>query len=845
MFHLELQAPLDGVFIPINKVPDQVFADETLGPAFAIDPTNNTLKAPCAGKVIQIHKAKHALTIETPSGEKVLLHIGINTVTLKGSGFESCIKVGDSVEAGQDLVTFDMDFIALKGISLITVIICLAEDDSSLKLELLNKADLVKTGILVAKLSATKSAKSSKMAHSSTEALLMSESDYTIDLPTGMHARPAARIAKLAKSFSCEITVTKELKSSSLTSVISVLSLGIEKGDMITFKAVGDDSEAALTAILKELDEITKAEKAEFKLQKPMKNEVLASKVDTDPNSFSGVSASQGIAIGKVVLITHQEIDYNTESSDKEVEKKRLVDALNKASNQLLDIEQKLIEENDSSKAAIFAAHREILADPEILEESLILISSWKSAEFAWDTTVSQKADQLESLKNELIAARANDLRDVGRRVLLLLSGKSSDQNPLEQDSIVIAEDLTPSDIIQFDKKFVIGFATVCGGATSHVAILARSIGIPAVAGMSDKILELDDGQQIILDANKGSLYPDPTEEQLARAISEKKIFQEKLDDALKSAKETTYTSDKKRIKVVANIGGADEAAKATKLGAEGVGLLRTEFIFLERKVAPTESEQIEIYQNISDELQGGELVLRTLDIGGDKQLSYLPIKAEENPFLGVRGIRFCLRNEGIFREQLRAALQVVSKEPIHIMFPMVGHLKELQQAKAILEQERQKLNAPMPKVGIMVEVPSTALMADVFAPEVDFFSVGTNDLTQYTLATDRGHSELAGDVDGLNPAVLQLISLTCIAAKKHDKWVGVCGGIASDVSAVPILIGLGVSELSLSMPSIPLIKATVRKLDSKECFEVSQDCLKAKDAKEIREIISAKWPLI
>ena len=824
--------------ISLETLPDEVFAQKMLGDGFAIEPVTNVLHSPCAGEIVQLHKSHHAVTIKTKNNELILLHIGINTVNLAGEGFTPFTQVGDQVSVGQKLIEFDLDFIAQKELCLAIVVICLKQENTSVACELKSNKKIISLDDTIAQIRSS-IVNPSKNNSNNTQTQTI---DYKILMPAGMHARPAARIADLSKTLESKITFKLENQIASTESIVGMLSLGISKGQVIKIQAQGPDASSALEKIKNLLDEITKNE-LESHTQ-------AVTKVTTPERIFQkhclyGVSASDGIAIGDIVLLDHKKIDYQEDASDKEVELKRIQTAIQSALEELSKLEDKLVRDNQASKAAIFAAHKEILQDGDLIDEVHSLIKAWKSAEFAWDTSITKRAHKLESLKNELIAARANDIKDVGRRVLLILTGTKESDHLLKKNSIIVAHDLNPSDIVQFDTDKVIGFGTVCGGSTSHVAILARSMGIPAIAGIDAQALELKEGQKVILDANTGTLFTKPNNEQLEKALLNQKAFQVKLQEAMKATMETTYSKDKKRIKVVANIGSSDEAIKAKAIGAEGVGLLRTEFIFLERKDAPSEREQTKIYQDITETLAGSELVIRTLDIGGDKQLSYLPIKAEENPFLGVRGIRFCLRNEGIFREQLRAILNTKSDSPIHIMFPMVGQLTELLKAKEILEEERLKLNAPIPKIGIMIEVPSAALMAQVFAPEVDFFSIGTNDLTQYTLATDRGHSELAGTVDGLNPAVLKLISLTCQAANQYGKWVGVCGGIASDVKAVPVLLGLGVSELSLSMPSIPLIKSTVRQLNINECIEMSEQFLNAKSASEVRSLVAQRWPSI
>jgi phosphocarrier protein FPr len=825
----------------LASVPDQVFATNMLGNGFAIDPIDSKVYSPLNGKVTLLHKSKHAITIENEFGCQFLIHIGIDTVQLKGSGFKTYVTEEEEVQEGQLLIEFEPDLIAKKGLSLITVVIKLDQEGSNDTLENICDKKVVSNRDVVALVRHKDVEQAEVTTKSSSHTVKTHSINYTLNFPNGMHARPAAKISDFSKKSKHQISIETNNKKANASSVVSILGLGIGKSDNLRITAEGAEPQAALEQLVNLLNIILKNELSSSTQEK--KPEVIVQR-SKNPNHFYGVSASSGISIGRAVINTEVVYDFSKQGKSAELEESILLDALKTVEADLTALEEKLSENKaDTSKAAIFAAHIEILTDGEVLEEVISQIRNQNSAAYSWDNVLERKAIELESLKNELIAARANDIRDIKKRVLAKILGIETEKIHLEENSIIIAKDLTPSDIIQFDLDKVIGFCTTLGGSTSHVAILAKSMGVPAIAGIDSGVLNLTHGESVILHADKAYLEINPTLKSIEDAeISQRKQKQE-LESALKETMTSAVTADNHRIQVVANIGSLTDAEKAMELGAEGVGLLRTEFIFLERSEAPTELEQLEIYQDITNELKGKPLVIRTLDIGGDKQLPYLPIPEEENPFLGVRGIRLCLKNTGIFKEQLRAILRVKSSEPLHIMFPMVGHIDELIEAKEILEQERIKLGAKKPQVGIMIEVPSAALMAEEFAKEVDFFSIGTNDLTQYTLAIDRGHNELASKVDGLNPAVLRLIAMTCKAAQKYDRWVGVCGGVASELKAVPVLIGLGVTELSLSMPTIPLVKATIRTLNKDKCTSMAEKFLSARDAQEVRQIVSQTWP--
>jgi phosphocarrier protein FPr len=519
-------------------------------------------------------------------------------------------------------------------------------------------------------------------------------------------------------------------------------------------------------------------------------------------------------------------------------EKSMLSQAIAKARAQLEALRAQLHSKADPAKAAIFAAHAELLDDPDFLDIATSAIAKGKSAAFAWKSATKLHAQRLASLRNELLAQRANDIRDVGWRVLELLTGVTCQPPVYPEGSILIAEDITPSDAATMERGRVVGFATVRGGATSHVAILARSLDIPALAGVEPAALDVANGTPVILDAGKGSLRLNPPEDQIESIRRRQSRHEARRKEDIAHAHEPAVTSDGKRVAVFANIGGLKDAGQIAELGGEGVGLLRSEFLFMDRASAPSEDEQAQSYAAIIRAL-GPDLpiVIRTLDVGGDKPLSYLPIPHEDNPFLGERGIRVGLDRPEVLRTQLRALLRAANSDKLHIMFPMIATLQELRDARAMLNEEAAALGVAPISCGIMVEVPAVAVMAKTFAAEADFFSIGTNDLTQYTLAMDRGHPKLAAKVDALNPAVLRLIAQTVEGAHAHNRMAGVCGGVAGDPHAVPILIGLGVDELSVSLPAIPTVKAQIRRLSHATCRDLAQRALACATVEEVRAL--------
>ena len=834
--NITLIAPLSGPLVPIERVPDPVFAQKMVGDGISIDPLDQCLRAPCNGEITQLHPAGHAVTVTTPQGIEVLMHIGLDTVGLKGTGFTARVQPGDAVQTGDALIDFDADYIATHAKSLLTQIVIANSERVATFAPRSGQVSAGRDVILDLTLTGGSVEETTDMVKAITSEAIV------IPNPTGLHARPAAVLANLAKKFKADVRIQKGDQQANAKSVVAIMGLEIGHGDKVTLIAKGDDADAAvetLTPLLWEGlgDEGCTPAPAPASFEVSVNSAPAPRPRSEDPNLLIGVAASPGLAVGEVFQVRHTEIQITeTAEGDPQRERDRLDQAIDQARIQLEALQARLHGERAADKAAIFAAHQELLDDPDLLDIAYSALAKGKSAEFAWQRAFTTHADRLASLRNELLAARANDLRDVGRRVLTLLTGAEPERQEPPANAILVAEELTPSDTASMDRTRVRGFCTTLGGATSHVAILARSLDIPAVAGIEPRALELPNGTPVILDGGKGTLRLNPTPEDITRIRETQERLAVRRQAEMTVAHEPAITLDGHRMEVVGNIGGLAEAEQVPGLGGEGVGLLRSEFLFLERSTAPSEDEQFETYKSIAEALGPDRpLIIRTLDVGGDKPLIYLPIPKEENPFLGERGLRIGLDRPEILRTQLRAILRAAAFGKVRVMFPMVGLLSELRDAKAMLEEEQQRLGVKPIETGIMVEIPAAAIMAAQFAREADFFSIGTNDLTQYTLAMDRGHPKLAPKVDGLNPSVLRLIAWTVEAAHAQGKWVGVCGGIASDPQAVPLLIGLGVDELSVSLPTIPSIKAQIRTLWRHECQDLARRALTLETAAEVR----------
>ncbi|MBT4311337.1 MAG: phosphoenolpyruvate--protein phosphotransferase [Anaerolineae bacterium] len=679
----------------------------------------------------------------------------------------------------------------------------------------------------------------------------MKQLEIVIQNPTGLHARPAKIFVNLAKQYQSDIRVFHGEKKANAKSLISMLTLGVQSGSGIRIEVEGEDEDAAIVAIEEAIagglgeEELieqvaTETETAQGE-EKPIKGKQAQNESDAPlpENMIQGIAGAPGIAIGPIYHLKRTEIKVEETFESESEEKNQLQEAIEKAKGQVMRLHAQMLAQNASSEAAIFDVHLELLDDVELLDAVLEKINQQQSAAFAWQTTIDARAEMVAGLDDPLLAARAADLHDVGYRVLRILVGVDGPAIRFpDHPVIVVADDLSPSDTVSLDRDKVLGFCTASGGPTAHTAIIARALSLPAIVSAGERILTLGDGPTVILNGDTGLLTLDPTEDEIAQAKSLQQAGQKLRHEAQQKATDPAVTVDGHRVEIVANIGGVAGAQDAMKSGAEGVGLLRTEFLFLERISPPTEEEQFAVYRDIAKTMQGLPIIVRTLDVGGDKPLPYIKMPEEANPFLGVRGIRLCMARPEILREQIRAVLRATKYGKLRIMFPMVSDLSEWHEARALVEEVRAELGTDPVEMGIMIEVPSAAVMADVFAEHVDFFSVGTNDLTQYTLAMDRMHPQLAGKSDGLHPAVLRLINTTVQAAHKAGKWVGVCGELGADPEAVPILVGLGVDELSVTVPAIPTVKAQVRVLKYEEAQILAKKALSCGTASEVRELV-------
>ncbi|WP_342557697.1 phosphoenolpyruvate--protein phosphotransferase [Lysinibacillus sp. FSL P4-0201] len=560
---------------------------------------------------------------------------------------------------------------------------------------------------------------------------------------------------------------------------------------------------------------------------------------------LTGIAASDGIAIAKAYRFVQPDLSFaKTTVHDIEAEQKRLAAALAKAEQELIVIRQQTLEKFSAEEAAIFEAHLLVVHDPELIGPiNQKIADEAVNAEYALHEVTSMFVALFEGMDDEYMSARASDIKDVTNRILAHLLGVHI-PNPsnINEQVIIVANDLTPSETAQLDRNYVLGFITDIGGRTSHSAIMARSLEIPAVVGAGVATTTIQDGDTIIVDGLTGQVLVNPSADVIADYQEKAQKYRVQQAEWSTLVNEQTVSKDGVHVELAANIGSPNDLDGVLRHGAEGIGLYRTEFLYMGRENLPSEEEQFTAYKTVLEGMKGKPVVIRTLDIGGDKHLPYLPLQEEMNPFLGHRAIRLCLDQQELFRTQLRALLRASVYGNLKIMFPMIATIQEFRAAKAILLEEKEKLIAggvavgSSIEVGMMVEIPSTAVMADIFAKEVDFFSIGTNDLIQYTMAADRMNEKVSYLYQPYNPAILRLIQMVIKAAHQEQKWVGMCGEMAGDEHAVPLLLGLGLDEFSMSATSILKTRALLKQLSVPEMQTLATEALQLATAEEVLE---------
>jgi multiphosphoryl transfer protein len=669
----------------------------------------------------------------------------------------------------------------------------------------------------------------------------------------GLHARPAARFVKKAASFNATIQVqnlTNGKGPISARSLNALATLGAVKDHQIRVSATGPEAKQALA----ELSEMVNSGFGELDTPQP---EIAQKKAGTTAGpasldltkiseGYACVPISEGFALGPLYhFAVPAPVVPQGNTDNPEAELQQLQSAIDATADEIEKRAGKLKATIGEAQAAIFDAHLLILQDPDMQKSVWNLVLDHKvNAALAWSQTIQQLADSYRALSDPYLQQRSVDVMDVGNQVLNKLVGKSENVTiRFDSPVILFSEEITPTETSQLEMDKVLAIITVGGGPTSHTAIIARALSIPAISGASSSLNKVAPGTLLAVDGSSGTLWIDPPQSLQAKITDQRNLWIERRQQLMSSSHELAHLKDGRRVEVVANIGNALDAAAAIKNGAEGVGLLRTEFLFLTRQTPPSEDEQFKALSEIGEVMGARPIVIRTLDAGGDKELPYINSPAEDNPFLGVRAIRLSLQHPDLFISQLRAILRAGLKHPFRIMFPMIATLEEVAQARQWVEKAHQELLVekiphlfPI-ETGIMVEIPSAAVLSDIFAPQVDFFSIGTNDLTQYTMAAERGNPILANLADALHPAILRLIANVVDSAHRYGKWVGVCGELAGDLLAAPILIGLGVDELSMNPGRIPGVKDLLRKLEIEDLKMLANQVLALESASAVRKV--------
>jgi multiphosphoryl transfer protein len=842
---LVLLAPLAGWSTPLDEAPDPVFAGRMLGDGLAIDPTGSTLHAPCDGEIINLPESRHAVTLRSGSGAEILMHVGIDTVGLAGEGFQSHVRVGQQVTAGERLITFDLDLIALRAKSLLTPVLlmegCGFSVVRSVESRTLAVGDLFME-IAPAHEPADPAMRSVQKAGDARSDAGQSRR-VRVALEHGIHARPAAQIVNALKELSAEVSIFARGHTANARSTVALMKLGVRKGDEVEVRAAGREAGGAISALVALLAGKRNIGEGGLPSPQPAPEEsrlarlqpAVAPAVEVlSGAALPGVVASRGLAVGQAVPLAAREL--GVEETGAGVAHETL--ALDRARSQVRGRLRAAHACASGAAREVLEAHSALLDDPELTQQALALIRGGASAAFAWREAMRGSVAALRALGDPRMAERVDDLLDLERQVLVALSGGAGPAQELPPEAILVAEELLPSQLVALDAGRLAGICLAAGGATSHVSILAAAMGIPALVALGPSVTLIPAGTPLLLDAEAGMLHVDPGAERLTAARRRLELRAARRATEQEAAQRDCRTADGERIEVFANIGSLAEAQAAARNGAEGCGLLRTEFLFLERETPPSEAEQHAEYQQLAGALAGRPMTIRTLDVGGDKAIPYLPLPGEENPALGLRGVRTSLWRPDLLRQQLRAILGVRPYGQCRILLPMITDVAEIRTVRAMIEEARADIGRREPiELGVMVETPASALLADTIASEADFFSIGTNDLTQYTLAMDRGHPELAARLDALHPAVLRLIARTAEAARARNRKVAVCGGLASDPVGAPILIGLGVHELSAVPSAIPRLKTLIRRLTLHDCAEVARQALEQSTAEAARAL--------
>ena len=870
-----LVAPLSGWCAALDESPDPVFRERILGDGVSIDPTSGEVFSPCDARVHSVTASAHALTLSTEDGAEVLIHVGIDTVQLNGDGFEARVKAGDVVKTGDLLLRFDLERLARAAPSLRSPVLLLKR--TGLRCRRLAPEGPITAGDALLRIEHDAQAPASEhetpagqhraraddhpaparehtlpgddsAAPENAPAGAVLERRLVLGLAHGIHARPAALLAAAIEGLDVDLEfVAGHGRSANARSPLALMALGAAHGDTLTLRASGADAEAALSAVVPLLEPLaTASDSAVADSSQPPSctanapgSAATEKKAPAPGTAIPGQIAVSGLAMGVALQLQASPLQAalpdEAQVLPKAQEQQRFETALDTVAAYL----DTLARGSAGLGAEIARAHLAILNDVELAAATRRGIDTGLSATAAWTAAVAEMSAALQALKDKRLAERVDDLRDVSARMLSALCGQApATAAEVPDHTILLADNLLPSQLLELNGAGPAGICLAGGGSTSHVAILAASRGIPMLVAAGPEVLGIDDGAELLLDAQFGALHLRPSPPAAADFGRRVAALAGRDRAARAHARDPCVTTDGARIHIYANLGAREEAPGALDAGAEGCGLLRTEFLFMHGRAAPDVAAQRAAYQAIADRLQGRPLTIRTLDAGSDKPLAYIDHPPEENPALGLRGIRLSMAQPALFERQLLALLQVRSAAPLKIMLPMVSALEELEGVRSMLDELAQAHALPTNiELGVMLETPAAALTVDVLAEQAAFFSIGTNDLTQYTLAADRTEPRLAASLDALHPAVLRLMQTASRAASARGRPLSVCGNAAGDALAAPILLGLGLRELSMAPAAIAGQKALLRQVSIEACERLAAAALASPSADRVREL--------
>jgi len=831
---LKVRAPLTGWCASLDDSPDPVFQGRMLGDGVSIDPTVGEVRAPFDAEVLTVPESRHAINLRARNGAEFLIHVGIDTVNMHGDGFEAHVQPGQQVEAGQLLLRFDLEKVLRGAASLRTPVLLLQSDSYSLQ-RVCAEGMVSFDEVIFEVHRVSRDGQAGAAADSPAEEIAddSHSRSVVIGLKHGIHARPAAGLIAAIKGLDARVNLEYGGQTADLRSPVALMSLSTERGARVTVNASGPDALRALDVVVAGLEPLADGESA-VELQEPDKPDADNEPPEPIPAGtvIRGLSASPGLGQGTAFPL--RQATSVTAAGTGSTEQER--DALEAAVERVRAYLSELAAADAETGAAIARAHLALLDDPLVADRAHELVVQGLAAGVAWQRAVQDAIAMLSRLEDPRMRERVDDLKDIDLRVQRVLLGEDPRQAfALPDHAVVLADNLLPSQLLELDRKRLAGICLAAGGVTSHVAILAISMNVPMLVAAGKQVLAIEAGTDLLLDAELGELEVSPQAQAAARfaaRVDEAKRHGEKEAEA---ARQPCITRDNVQIHIHANIASAADAKSAVDCGAEGCGLLRTEFLFMDRVHAPDLQEQLRVYRDVSTALGDRPLVVRTLDAGGDKPISYIQQAPEENPALGVRGIRLCLAHRGLLETQLQALLHLDHPQPVRVMIPMVSSMEEMEEVKDLLARLGSDASAARLKLGVMIETPAAALISDRLAEMVDFFSIGTNDLTQYTLCMDRGEPSLARSFDTLHPGVLRLIRQTAKAADRAGIPVAVCGAAAGDPLAAPLLLGLGIRELSMPAGLIARQKAHLRNVSIEQCKALAASALEMGSARAVR----------